>query len=240
MLRKMTMLLFAILVNYATAVVAADADVDFSKAYVIPEQSTINKLTIGGVKPLWTDLFYSVDFTLKPDYSLSIVGVLNQFSLAEQLEQALRNSKWQGTYLVYGRTYTTTLDLRVVQDGYIGGEVSHINQNGTSGFLTARLTGDILTQYAINGQFVDQDRIAPDVLKTLPLNTTTRQLVRIKRMRALTFQNNADSSGWSTNREYRMTLQNGKLTGVVGIPAAIYGVDDGTTDNGTIELTRVP
>jgi len=227
-LKKLTLTIAFILSSSAYA----GADIDFSKAYVVPEQSTVDKLTVGGVKPLWSDLFYSVDFTLHPDYSLSVVGVLNQSSIQEQLEQNLRNTTWKGSYVVNNDNFTTTLKLVVVQEGYVGGEVIHSESEEAGGdYLHARVTGDILNQYKIGETFVDEDRISPDVLAELSPTTETRQLVRIKRVRALEF-----NGGWSTNREYRMTLENNVLSGIVGIPNDTYGSGDGTSGNGSITL----
>ena len=213
----------------------AGADVDFSKAYVIPEKSSVDKVTIGGVKPLWSDLFYSVDFALNPEYSLNMLGVLNQSSIQEQLEQSLRNTTWVGTYLISNRNFSTTLTLVVVQNGYVGGEIIHSSSEKNDGYLHARVTGDILSQYQIGDDFIDEDRLSPEVLEKLSPDTITRQLIRIKRVRALKFDNG--DSGWSTNREYRMTLENGMLSGSVGIPNDTYGSRDSTKENGNILLT---
>jgi len=215
----------------------AGADVDFSKAYVVPEKSSVDKVTIGGVKPLWSDLFYSVDFTLSPEYSLNILGVLDQSSIQEQLEQNLRNTTWVGQYLVNDNNHSTTLKLVVVQDGYIGGEIIHSEpEEEGGGYLHARVTGDILSQYQIANSFIDEDRLTPETLNNLPPDTITRQLIRIKRVRALEFKN-GDGSSWSTNREYRMTLENGMLSGSVGVPNDTYGSGDKTNENGNILLT---
>ncbi len=219
---------------------AQATDVDFSRAYVIPEQSGANTVTLGGVAPDWMTEFFSVNFMLTPTYDMKITGILNQSALREQLEQKLRNTTWQGTYAVNNDNFTTTLKLVVVQDGYVGGEVTHSESVATgNGYLHARVTGDILNQYSINNVFTDEDRIAPNVLANLPLNTPTRQLIRIKRVRALEFRDDADGSSWSTNREYRMTLENGVLSGIVGIPSDTYGSGDGTSGNGDVRLTLV-
>ena len=216
---------------------AQPADIDFSKAYVVPEQSSVDKVTIGGIKPLWSELFYSVDFLLAPDYTMSLVGVLNQSSILEQLEQRLRNTTWKGSYAVNNDNFITTLKLVVVQDGYVGGEIIHTeSETEGGGYLHSRVTGDILTQYQIGDTFIDEDRITPEVLTELPPTTETRQLIRIKRVRAIEFINDGDGSAWNTNREYRMTLEDNILTGIVGIPNNSYGSDDGTSGNGSITL----
>jgi len=223
---------------FVSSLYAQPADIDFSKAYVVPEQSSVDKVTIGGIKPLWSDLFYSVDFTLAPDYTMSVLGVLNQSSLQEQLEQRLRNTTWKGSYVINDNNYTTTLKFVVVQDGYVGGEVIHTEPE-TEGvaYLHSRVTGDILTQYQIGDVFIDEDRMATDVLANLPSTTQTRQLIRIKRVRAIKFIDDSDgSSSWGTNREYRMRLDDNILTGSVGTPNETYGTGDETSENGSITL----
>ena len=214
----------------------AGADVDFSKAYVVPEKSGVDTVTIGGVKPLWSDLFYSVDFSLNPEYTLNMLGVLNQSSVQEQLEQSLRNTTWVGQYLIGDNNYSTTLTLVVVQDGYVGGEIIHSESEGSK-YLHARVTGDILSQYKIDNLFIDEDRLTSEILENISPETITRQLIRIKRVRALKFKIDADIRGWSTNREYRMVLKDGILSGAVGIPNDIYGSGDATSENGNILLT---
>ncbi len=233
----MKKLLIASIALALSQIAYAGADVDFSKAYVISEKSGVDKVTLGGIKPLWSDLFFSVDFALNPQYSLELKGAFNQSSLQEQLEQSLRNTKWQGTYKVYGRNYTTTLNLTVVQDGYVGGEISHQSTNISDGSLTSRVAGDIINQFQINGNFFDQDRIASDVFAKLPASTPTKQLIRVKRMRTLDFTNG--SNLWSNNREYRMTLENGVLSGIVAVPSETVGATENSNDYGDVLLQLV-
>jgi hypothetical protein len=238
-LRKFSMILGFFVLSIINSFVQAQ-DVDFSKSYVIPETSGIDTLTVGGITTLWDNATYSVDFWLSPDYNLIIKGALAQSSPSEVLEQRLRNTTWQGIYSVNNDNFTTTLKLVVVQNGYVGGEVIHSEGVETGGgYLHSRVTGDIITQYQINGVFLDQDRISPTELANLSLDTPNRQLVRIKRVRALEFKNDADGSSWSTNREYRVVLENNMLSGSVGIPATSYGEGDETSENGSIVLMLV-
>ncbi|MCK5830885.1 MAG: hypothetical protein KAH20_11350 [Methylococcales bacterium] len=217
-------------------------DADFSKAFIMPEKSGINNVTIGGINAVGDA--YSVGFNLREDLTLSITNSAIQRSTSEVLEQNLRNTKWKGTYAINDNIYTTILNLVVVQNGYVGGEIIHSEsvQEGNA-LLHARVTGDIVTQFKINGSFMDEDRVATDVLNSLPENTENRQLIRVKRMRALEFRNDkndkSDNNGkWGTNKEYRLTLENGVLAGSVGTPNGTIGTNDGTTSNGKISLTR--
>ena len=218
----------------STSILAVDAN--FSKSFVVPEGSGVNTIRIGGIEAEGSP--YSVDFKLQPDLTLAINNAAVQNSVREQLEQKLRNTQWQGVYNIFEFNHPTTLNLVVVQNGYVGGEIVHAQTNeNTGGFLKARLTGDIITQFKIDGIFVDEDRISTKRFNQLTNNTPNRQLIRIKRMRAFDFLTSG-SSGWSTNREYRMVLENGVLSGTVGIPNDIYGSNDGTKSNGTITLRQ--
>lgn len=234
-MKKIALFIFIVTTYFNIPVYATGANIDFSKAYVDTNKSSVDEVTISGIKPLWTESFFSVDFALTPEYSLIPLGVLNQSSFQEQLEQALRNTKWVGEYLVNDKNYSTTLKIAVVQDGYVGGEIVHSELNVENGeYLHVRVTGDILSQFKMNGSFIDEDRISVETLENLPLDTPTRQLIRVKRVRALKFID-GDSS-WNTNREYRMVLENGELSGTVGIPDKVYGSNDETSENGSIFL----
>jgi hypothetical protein len=226
-------ILYSILCS--SAVLAVDAD--FSKAFIVPENSGINNVTIGGIDAVGNS--YSVDFNLREDLTLSITDAVIQDSTSELLEQSLRNTTWQGTYSVNNDNFTTTLNLVVVQSGYVGGEIIHSEPvSEGDGYLHVRVTGDIITQFQINGSFVDEDRIDSDTLKALTEDTPNRQLIRIKRMRALEFRDDNDGSNWGASREYRLTLKNGVLSGTVGTPVDTYGTNDTTSENGTLTLVQ--
>ncbi|MCF6203574.1 MAG: hypothetical protein L3J59_07885 [Methylococcaceae bacterium] len=225
--------LFVVLCS--TPVLAIDAD--FSKSFVVPEKSKINRLTLGGVDA--TGNSYSVDFSLQKDLSLAITDAVIQDSLSEKLEQNLRNTTWEGTYEINNDIFTTTLTLFVVQNGYVGGEVIHSEPASEGdGYLHSRVTGDIVTQFEVDGEFIDEDRVSKEILEGLAENTPHRQLIRIKRMRTLEFRNDTDGSSWNTNREYRLILENGALSGVVGVPSSTIGTDDGTDNEGDISLVQ--
>ncbi len=233
-------LIICSVVLLTTSVQADTQSVDFSKSYVIPEKSGTNEVTLGGVTTVWDNATYSVNFNLNADYNLVLQGGFIQDSPAEVLEQQLRNTKWQDIYNVNDDNFTTELKIVVVQDGYVGGEIIHSEGVETGGgYLHARVTGDIVTQFQINGQFIDEDSILADTLAKLPLDTLTRHLIRIKRVRGLQFINDADGSSWSQNREYRLILQNNTLVGSVGIPNDTYGEGEATSENGNIALALV-
>ena len=225
------------LLLYSVTCLAIDAD--FSKSYIIPEKSGTNIISIGGIDAFGNS--YLVDFTLQDDLTLAIENAITQESVLEQLEQSLRNTIWTGNYLIGSDDFITNLNLVVVQNGYVGGEITHTHINGKqAGFLNARLTGDIINQFEIDDIFIDEDRIPPEDLEKITEETPNRQLIRIKRMRALEFLTppSAGVQGWSTNREYRLILDNGALTGSVGVPNDVYGSVDGTSENGSIHLEQ--
>jgi len=218
---------------------AAEANVDFSRAYVMVEQSGLDYVRIGGVKPNWFDAFFSVDFNLQPDYNMTISGVMQELTKREQLEQKLRNTKWIGTYKIGSGNYATTLSFMAVQNGYIGGEVIHGSTATDEGYLHARVAGDIINQYQVNGAFFDEDSLTAAQIAALPITTTGRHIIRVKRMRGLEYRNGTTMGSWSTNREYRMVLENGILSGTVAIPAGNYGEAEDTSEYGTVTLQEV-
>jgi hypothetical protein len=60
-------------------------------------------------------------------------------------------------------------------------------------------------------------------------------------MRTLDFTNSTtgSTSGWSNNREYRMTLENGVLSGTVAIPSEVVGQSEDTSQYGDVLLQLV-
>lgn len=231
MFKKITLLC---LLFWTAGVLAIDAD--FSKSFVVPETSGINIITIGGIDAIGNT--YKVNFNFRSDLTFAITDAQVDKNINEKLEQELRNTTWKGTYETSDGILQTTLQLVFVQYGYVGGEITH---KGTGdSHLIARVTGDIITQFKIDDEFIDEDRIGPEVLANLSSDTESRQLIRIKRMRALEFSSTGASanSGWNANREYRLLLEGNVLSGVVGIPNEIYGTNDTKTGSGIITLVK--
>ena len=194
---------------------------------------------MGGIFSRTDNKFYQAELEVRSDQRLHVGEAHQEVSADGGWENKLRNTAWQGEYDVYNHAYSTTLTIEIVQGGYVGGEITHEPSAGSTGRLHARVAGDILNQYQVNGDFVDQDRIAPEVLAKLPKDAPTRQLIRVKRVRGVEFVNGTDDSSWSTNREYRLTLEVDKLTGVVQIPAERYGENENLSDEGKIRLQLV-
>lgn len=142
-MRKIIILFSAL---WCSSAVALDAD--FSKSFVVPEGSEINKVTIGGIDAQGNS--YNVDFSLQEDLTLAFTSASVQNSLSEKLEQSLRNTQWQGTYVANNNLSNTTviiettLNLVVVQEGYVGGEIIHTEPvDSGDGFLHARSLSDL-------------------------------------------------------------------------------------------------
>lgn len=225
--------------SYFPTLYAQETGIDFSKAYVITEGSTVDHVRLGGLKPTWMNDFFYVDFLLLPDFSMSVSGVMQEVSPREQLEQRLRNTTWSGTYEVHDKEYPTQLSLMAVQNGYIGGEIIHSpDTNGQGGYLNVRVAGDIILQYFIGGKYTDEDALSNKVIESLPQNTSVRYIIRLKRMRVLEFINGDNNSTWSSNREYRLFLENGVLSGTVAVPAERYGDSEDTSEYGSVSLTQ--
>ncbi|MEN9843327.1 MAG: hypothetical protein RLZZ612_1156 [Pseudomonadota bacterium] len=214
---------------------SAQQTINFGSAFVVPEQSGANKVRLGGIAVNGFNSIFSVDWTIQPDYSLKLTNGDALNTVQSLLEQSLRNTKWIGTYSVNGYQYSTTLDISAVQNGYVGAEISHSGGvNGSS--LIARLGGEIIKQYLINGVRYDEDFMSSAQLSSVGNASPVGYLVRIKRTRALTYIDS--TSGWSTNREYRLTLNENQLSGTVVIPADVFGTSTDNSSLGTITLSK--
>lgn len=222
----------------AASTLAFADGVKFSKAYIIPNESGENTVSMGGIEV--ADKAYRVDFALNENLALEVKNYSLVSNTSEQLMQDLRSTTWTGSYVLRGYSFDTTLNLNIVEDAYVGAEIEHINASGKdSGYFKGRVTGDIVTQYKINDEYIDEDRLSSEELSEITSSTPHKQLIRIKRVRAFEYIKVDGSGDWSTNREYRLTLENGALVGVVGIPNDNYGSNDGTEDNGSLTLSEM-
>ena len=220
-------------------------EVDFSKAYVMSDAPSSKELKVGGI------IVHSGPDTLINwvllafDPEKRIFNVTNsalQGSDAEFLEQRLRGTTWSGTYQSLSNIYLTELKLTTVQNGFVGGEIIHRTPDPeASNFLKVEVTGSIITQYYVdlkgNGElvWVNQDELkykAP-----APPPGFVRHLIDLKRGRGIEYRHNTGS--WGTNSEYRMTLENNKLVGGVGIPPDRYSNNDDLINSGSITLEEV-
>lgn len=160
------------------------------------------------------------------------------------LEDSLRNSSWSGTYQLSRATHTTSLTVESINAGFIGGTIIHQQiAPSQEAFLRVKVAGDILPQYYVdvnrNSRFewIDEDQLTLSDLESLDVRNE-RLLIRLKRFRGMEFRNSTGTS-WDQNREYRLLLVDGQLSGSVGIPPKKYGQGDGTSENGTLVMSRM-
>lgn len=71
-------------------------------------------------------------------------------------------------------------------------------------------------------------------LEVIPTILAIRHQVRLKRVLGLEYRH--ASAQWGSANEYRFTIENGVLNGVVGTPRDSYGSNDGMTGNGALNL----
>jgi hypothetical protein len=181
----------------------------------------------------------------------------------ELLQQRLRDTVWKGEYKTSQNLYLTEFEIKSVQNGFIAGEMTHTTgensdeESTSSSYLQAKVAGDITTQYLIDekgdGELVwvsvaryqeivaeisekNEGKEGDDIIAN-PEILDTRHLIRLKRMRPIGDFQHA-SSRWGSHHEYRLTLEQGKLTGNVGTPPNSYSAQDVLTGNGQIELSR--
>ncbi len=253
------------------------SEVDFSNTYISSQSPSIRQgdrtdppiLHISGVKTIDTrneELILSnwrLILGFNPDnatFHILDAQLQNHFE-PDLLQQRLRGTTWKGEYKTSKNLYTTELQFKSVQNGFIGGEIIHSTQDEPepSSFLHAKVTGDIITQYLIDEKgdgeldWVDVERYQEivttineanegkevDEITPIPLILDTRQLIRLKRARSIGNTRHA-SSRWGSHNEYRLTLENNTLSGNVGSPPESFGTKDVLTGNGLIELTLTP
>jgi hypothetical protein len=156
-------------------------------------------------------------------------------------EDSLRGSTWVGNYKIESRNHSTTLEIKSVESGFIGGIVTHKNVDGA--YLQVKVAGDIIPQCLIDidndgkAEWIDKDQLTSERVKQL-VAKEERLLIRLKRFRALEVRSANNIYQWHQNREYRLRLIDGQLSGSVGIPPKNYGDGPGTTEQGVMTLRK--
>ncbi len=232
-------IIFISLLNLLSVGVSA-TEVDFSKAYVIPQKEAINEIQIGGIMVNGDN--YSITNSIllgfnPDDASFHLLSAGQQILDAELFAQRLRGTTWTGTYSAPQNQYVTELYFQSIQNGFVGGEMIHKTADAEPAtFLRAKVVGDIITQYLVTEHDESVWKNAEDVVdeEQFATITATRSLIRMKRIRAL--EAHHTGSGWGTNNEYRLTLEDNRLTGSVGTPSDKFSNNDAMTGNGIIEL----
>ncbi len=178
-----------LILNFILLVPALAQEVDLTKAYLItPEPIETDEaetssliLQIGGIKitevhedkvterdwKLLLDfgssgdcIFKSQENTSSPVFRLLEPIFQNRLDDPQLLQQQLSGTVWKGEYITSKNVYDTELRLKVVQAGFVGGEIIHTvrEEPDPSSFLHATVAGDIVTQFLINDS-VDDDKI---------------------------------------------------------------------------------
>jgi hypothetical protein len=232
-----------IILLLTTVVSAEESSVDFSKAYIIYGTEMPTELRLGGITTHSNDVMLVHSLLLgfnSAERSFNLLNVELQSSDTELLQQRLLQTHWTGTYTTSKNLYLTELTLKTVQNGFIGGEVIHRTADPeTSNLLRAEVGGSITTQYFIDPQgknewiWVNANEVT---VETLVSNPPVRHLIRLKRLRGLEFKHT--NSRWGSQSEYRLVLENNRLTGDVGTPPEDYTNNDGLTGIGLIELVE--
>lgn len=252
---------------------ALAAEVDFSNGYVIPSSPPIEgeppsppTLQLSGVKTTnvedeqTTTFYWTLLLGFNPNnITFQVVDAIPQNPFEpEMLQQRLRNTIWRGNYQTSKNVYSTDLQIKSVQAGFIGGEITHTTQDEPerSSFLTIKVVGDITTQYLIEEEdeliWIDIPRYQEIVAEIneenaeneneeiipAPAILDSRHLIQLKRTRSIGEFKHA-TSRWGSHNEYRLTLENNRLFGNVGTPPDSYGSDNALTGIGEIELFLV-
>lgn len=219
-------------------------EVDFSKAYVIPQKEAINQIGIGGILVKGNDYIVTDSILLgfnPNDASFQLLSSGQQNLDAQWAAQRLRGTTWKGYYRAVRNEYVTELSIQSVQNSFIGGEIVHETADAEpSNSLRTTVAGDFTTQYWVStGEGKEAEWQDADAVDAEQLSSTTpiRLLARMKRIRAL--ENHHAGSGWGTNNEYRLTIEGNYITGSIGTPSEKFDNSDDMTGNGLIELWEV-
>lgn len=241
------------------------SEVDFSRAYFSYDATQPTVLQILGIRVTAENnqnigtLSLSFD---KENQTFTVPQKLTEQSFSPELsQQQLRNTRWTGEYRSVKSIYRTELQIKVVQAGFIAGEILHQTPDpDAASLLRAEVAGNISTQYWVDEKgdgnkiwmnVSDYDALVtkinaanaelkPNKDGSMPATTpipaieSVRQLITLKRLRALEFRH--DSSTWGSQSEYHMSLENNKLSGSVVVPADKYGAKEANSGNGIIEL----
>lgn len=225
--------------------------IDLSKAYVIFNVPCLTdagqliansapcktQLRLGGVVSYNSDLslvnWIQLNFVPTPLARFEVItnsGGL-QTSEPELFGQRMRDTHWTGTY-ISGRenVYLTELQLEIIQDNFVGGEMVHKLANETA-FLRAKVTGYLVTQYCVLDDkgnctlgWIDLEEG-----KSLPNNVISRQSIQLKRTRAIEQKNLLTK--WGSHTEYRLALEKNVLTGKEELIGNVGTTADNSSNN---------
>lgn len=216
-------------------------DINFSRAYILPSQST-QQLKIAGIEVRSGDELLINWVLLGFDAENRVFSILQagaQTSDAEWLAQRLRDTVWSGIYETATNLYLTELRFLSVHDGLIMGEMTHQTADPeATHFLRCTVAGEILTQYFVEreGKFIWVNANEVNYQGSFP-PAHTRHLLRLKRLRAL--EHRHSNQGWGSHTEYWLTLENNQIKGSVGTPEDRYSTQEALSGNGIITLDPI-
>ncbi len=194
-----------------------------------------------------------------------VYDALPQVVDGQLLQAQLQGSVWKGDYDTNNNYYLTTLTFISVENGFVGAQVIHdTGSPDVDNYLRAQLAGTLYSEYSVlnkddeaewiteadyNAQVVaineanaealakaeeDGEDLASVELDVAPQILAIRHQVRLKRVLGLEYRH--ASAQWGSANEYRFTIENGVLSGVIGTPKDSYGASDGMTGNGALNL----
>ncbi len=232
-------------------VVIAEESVDFSKSYLTPSVN-IDEIRIEGVQLHSENATRSRSMLLKYDPQTDGCHIEHSYDHgldARLFEQQLLNTLWTGTYRSTSNVYFSELFFNTIQNGIVAGVMLHKTGDLEEDLLLrATVVGEIFTQYFVDPKDGEEpmwlfagdyySRLAEDSEDKLPETAEVvgmRQFIDLKRSRAIEHR---PANRWGTNKEYRLILENGMLTGSVGTPKESYTNNREMTNVGLIELTQ--
>ncbi|MEK7990289.1 MAG: hypothetical protein VSS52_004730 [Thiotrichaceae bacterium] len=222
------------------------AEVDLSKAYIIPDGTpNTNELVIGGVETTNGETVLVEDFLLNffvdEDNEQQVdLRSTRQAVDADLLQQRLRGTTWTGEYNSGQTIYLTRFIFQTIQNGFVVGEMEHKTaESEPSKKLIVQVLGEIKTQFLVDLDAEDPDNELTWVDASELADTTfypesyVRHLIRLRRGNSI--ESIHPGRGWGRFNVYDLTLENTELRGSIYVPAENYRSPD-TFGNGFVSL----
>ncbi|MCV6637786.1 hypothetical protein [Candidatus Albibeggiatoa sp. nov. NOAA] len=240
----MRMLAFCSILLFSSVTIA---DVDLTKAYIIPDGTTNpSELVIGGVETRNGDNVlvedFLLNFSINPDDNAQQVNLIGtrQAVDVDLLQQRLRGTKWVGEYDSGQTVYLSRFTFKTIQNGFVVGEMEHKTaEPEPSKKLVVQVLGEIKTQFLVDLDIDDPDNELTWVDSTEVGDDTfypesyVRHLIRLRRGNSI--ETIHPGRGWGRFNVYDLALENGELRGSIYVPAENYRSPD-TFGNGVMTL----
>jgi hypothetical protein len=222
------------------------AEIDLSKAYIIPDGTpNTNELVIGGVETTNGETLLVEDFLLNffvDEENAQQVDLKSTRRAvdADLLQQRLRGTTWLGEYNSGQTVYLTRLTFQTIQNGFVVAEIEHKTaEPEPSKKLIVQALGEIKTQFLVDLDAEDPDNELTWVDASELTDTTfypesyIRHLIRLRRGDSI--ESIHPGRGWGRFNVYDLALENGELQGSIYIPAENYRSTE-TFGNGVVSL----